>query len=147
MSEADALAWHLASIETAYWREVDLNLGRDATRFYTPDGVFTISGRPMCGHAEIAAFYAWRRERGVRTARHIVSNFFLREHDDTLATLECLMCLHAADGAPILPSAPAIMIADTETRFSRAGPGQPWLMAAHTLTPVFEGGVSATLPL
>ncbi len=55
------------------------------------------------------------------------------------------MLLYAADGRPVLPSLPAIMIADVVSECERGDDGQ-WRFVSHRLIPVFEGGVPATIP-
>jgi hypothetical protein len=55
------------------------------------------------------------------------------------------MLLYAADGRPVLPSLPAIMIADVVSDCERDDDGK-WRYVSHRLTPVFEGGVPATIP-
>jgi hypothetical protein len=55
------------------------------------------------------------------------------------------MLLYAADGRPVLPSLPAIMIADIVSDCERQGDGE-WRFVSHRLVPVFEGGVPATIP-
>jgi SnoaL-like domain len=140
------LAHSLASLETDYWYDVDHNWGRTAPECYVEDGIFSIGDKRMVGREAVRAFYQWRENRGDRTARHQVSNFRVQPSDGAHATLECLMCLYAADGAPVLESRPAIMIADVTTRCVCGEDGR-WRMALHDLKPVFMGGVPPTIPL
>jgi hypothetical protein len=135
----------LTELEINYWYEVDHNWGRNAHDFYAVDGSFTIGDKVMRGTDAIARFYRWREARGERVARHIVTNCRLDGMGADQAVLECILCLHAADGRPILPSQPPIMIADIRSEFKR-GAGGRWYYLSHTLNPVFEGGEPATVP-
>src|SRR5689334_12945330 len=93
-----------------YWYEVDLNGGVGVSACYTEDGVFQGGNEPLVGREAIQAFYSWRTGRGVRTSRHVVTNFRADFKDAYHATTYCIMMLYAADGAPILPSTPPIII-------------------------------------
>ncbi|MCK9918383.1 nuclear transport factor 2 family protein [Microbacteriaceae bacterium K1510] len=135
----------LTTLVVDYWYEVDRNWGRNAQAFYVDDGEFAIGAKVMGGKEAVAGFYRWRETRGERTARHIVNNFRLSALDGNRATFECIMCLYAADGRPVLPSLPAIMIADVVCECERGEDGR-WRFLSHRLLPVFEGGVPATIP-
>ena len=99
----------------------------------------------MEGRDAVARFYAWRRERGERTARHVVTNFRLETMSEKIATLRCLLMLYAADGVPVLPSLPAILIADVLSEFELSEDGQ-FRYRSHALAPVFMGGARPTVP-
>lgn len=135
----------LTDLEVNYWYEVDHNWGRNAHDFYAADGSFTIGDRVMRGIEAIAGFYRWREARGQRVARHIVTNFRLGPVHAEQVSFECILCLHAADGRPVLPSRPPIMIADIRSECDQGADGR-WHYLSHTLTPVFEGGEPATVP-
>lgn len=135
----------LTEIEVDYWHDVDLNCGRTGHSFYVADGRFAIGETRMQGHEAIAAFYRWREERGERTARHVLANFRLERAEGLEATLRCILLLYAADGAPVLPSCPAILIADVLSDCVRGDDGR-WLYRSHVLTPVFMGGTPPTIP-
>lgn len=135
----------LIELETAYWYDVDRNWGRTAHTMYVEDGIFVVGDTRMEKKAGVEGFYKWRETRGERTARHLVSNFHLLKHAGDRATMACVLCLHAADGLPVLESHPAIMIADVESECVRQSNGQ-WLFSSHVLSPVFMGGVKPTLP-
>ena len=49
-----------------------------------------------------------RQDRGPRTSRHVITNFRADFSDDAHATTYCVMMLLAADGTPVLPSAPLV---------------------------------------
>jgi hypothetical protein len=139
------LLTQLATFETEYWYEVDHNWGREAHTYYREDGAFVIGDKRMEGPKAVAEFYGWRQGRGERTARHLVSNFRLASAAGDRATLECVMCLYAADGVPVLDSKPAIMMADVTSECVRDGKAR-WRYAMHHLKPIFMGGVRPTLP-
>ena len=129
-----------------YWFEVDMKGGLGvAERFYTEDAIFEGGGDPLVGHAAIEGFYSWRIGRGVRTSRHVITNFRAEFHDDGTATTYCVMLLFAADGAPILPSTPPIMITDLIDQCVR-GPSGQWLYKKRSFVALFQGGVAATVP-
>jgi len=144
--EEQAIAQRLQHLEAAYWYDVDTNAGAGAHEFYAEDGVFDmgLESKPHRGRAAVQQFYAWRRSRGARTARHVVTNFQVRVKSPSEATLLCIMSLFAADGEPILPSLPAIMIADVIAAYTQ-GEGGAWLVRSRTLKPVFMGGAAPTI--
>ena len=135
----------LTTLEVNYWYEVDHNWGRNARAFYTPEGVFAIGDKIVASPDAIVDFYKWRESRGERVARHVVTNFRLGATQGARVTLECIMLLYAADGRPVLPSLPAIMIADVVSDCERGNDGT-WRFASHRLIPIFEGGTPATIP-
>ncbi len=96
------------------------------------------------GRAAVQHFYAWRRARGARTARHVISNFQVRAKNARDATSLCIMSLYAADGEPILPSKPPIMIADVVSECVRGDDGV-WRFRTRALKPVFTGGEAPTI--
>ena len=145
MTVSTDLLTELAAFETEYWHEVDRNWGREAYTYYREDGAFVIGDKRMDGPKAVSDFYGWRQGRGARTARHLVSNFRLASATGDRATLECVMCLYAADGVPVLDSKPAIMMADVTSDCARDGNGQ-WRYVLHHLKPIFMGGVPPTIP-
>ena len=135
----------LTDLEIEYWYEVDHNYGRNASEFYVNGGIFAIGSKAMNGRGAVAEFYRWRKNRGDRTARHVVTNFRMLSLAGDKASFCCVMCLYAADGRPVLPSLPAIMIADIVSECARNAEGR-WQYVTHRLIPIFEGGVPATIP-
>ena len=135
----------LTDLEIDYWYEVDHNYGRRAGELYVSDGVFAIGSKVMKGREAVAEFYRWRENRGDRTARHVVTNFRMLSRAGDKASFCCVMCLYAADGRPVLPSLPVIMIADIVSDCIRSADGV-WRYDSHRLIPIFEGGVLATIP-
>lgn len=146
-SPAEYVATRCAVIdlEHDYWFDVDVHLGRGAHRMYVETGRFVISGREMLGPAAVESFYRWRRERGERTARHVVSNLRVELQSPKQARLVGIMCLYAADGLPVLPTAAPILVADIVSEVTLCDDGQ-WRFVNHELIPIFEGGVPITVP-
>ncbi len=119
-----------------YWYRVDIQGGIGVSEMYTEDGVFRGSLKPLVGRGAIQQFYDWRLERGPRTARHVVTNFRAAFEDDTHATSYCIMLLYAADGTPVLPSAPAILISDLIDKWVKGTDGN-WLVADRNFVSIF----------
>jgi len=134
----------LEALAVEYWYEIDVHGGGNAHLFYTEDATFTTSLKSRRGHDEIRAFYAARTERGPRLSLHIVQNFRAVLISPTLAHCDYVMSLYAADGEPILPSRPAIMIARATERVVREREGSPWRYAERTLTPLFRDDTPTT---
>ena len=128
-----------------YWYEVDLKGGLGVSARYVEDGVFEGGNEPLVGREAIEAFYSWRLGRGVRTSRHVITNFRAEFHDDRRATTYCVMMLYAADGAPVLPSTPAIMITDLIDECVKCDDGE-WRYQRRTFVPLFQGGAPPTVP-
>jgi hypothetical protein len=135
----------LYELEIDYWHEVDFNWGRNASAMYLDDGLFSIGDSTMKGRDAIAEFYRWREGRGARTARHVVTNARLQQLTADSATLRCILLLYAADGVPVLPSLPAILIADVLSECSWCDDGR-LRFRSHVLSPVFTGGEQPTVP-
>ena len=128
-----------------YWYEVDLKGGLGVSERYVEDGIFEGGNEPLVGRAAIEAFYSWRIGRGQRTSRHVITNFRAEFHDDRSATTHCVMMLYAADGAPILPSTPPIIITDLIDECVRCDDGE-WRYKRRTFVPLFQGEIAATVP-
>lgn len=128
-----------------YWYEVDMNGGAGVSRMYVEDGIFHAGpGKPLVGRAAIEQFYSWRKDRGVRTSRHVITNFRAVFHDASHATTYCVMMLLAADGAPVLPSAPPIVTADLIDECVKCDDGI-WRYVKRDFTPLFMGGAAPTV--
>ena len=130
--------------ESEYWYEVDHNDGRSAHLHFAEDGTFAIGDKIFRGRAEIAGFYSWREGLGPRTARHVIMNPRVSELTGTSATFCCITLIYADNGVPVLESKVAVMIADVESAYERAG--EAWVLRSRVLRPIFEGGVGATVP-
>lgn len=135
----------LRALEMRYWFDVDRNDGCNAHDFYVEDCSFVIGDDRFVGRDEVRGFYEWRKARGARTARHIASNLWLDATDFSAPVLRGILFLYAADGLPVLPSVPAILVADCETTFVETD-ASTWLVRARVLSPVFAGGTAPTLP-
>ncbi len=129
-----------------YWYEVDLKGGTGVSAMYVEDGIFQAGpGKPLVGRAQIEQFYAWRQDRGTRISRHVVANFRAEFADARHATTYHIMMLYAADGQPVLPSAPPIFIGDGIDRCVK-GEDNVWRYLERSFTPLFMGGVAPTVP-
>ena len=126
-----------------YWHNVDHHWGCDAHLFYTADATFSTSERARTGHAAIAQFYSGRQNRGARVARHVISNLRVTAGGNDAANAESILLLYAADGEPVLPSAPPIMIADVHESFRHGADGN-WLCTSRAIVALFKGGAPTT---
>lgn len=140
---AETQILHMNMID--YWYEVDVKGGGKAADMYVEDGIFNGGGKPLVGRAAIAQFYAWRQDRGARLSRHIIANFRAEFSDARHATTYCVMMLYAADGEPVLPSAPPIITTDLIDRCVKGDDGV-WRYAERTFVPLFIGGAAPTVP-
>lgn len=131
--------------ELDYWQDVDFSWGRGAPAMYTADGVFIIGAQKMADHESIKAFYSWREGRGERVSRHVVTNLRVTVQSAQAASLKGIMCLFAADGQPVLPTAPPILVADVISEFVLGADGV-WRFKHHELVPLFLGGAAITMP-
>ncbi len=132
-------------LEIDYWHDVDFSWGRNAHTMYAEDGVFIIGDQKMLGPKGVQAFYSWREGRGDRVARHVVTNLRVTVRSVREASLRGIMCLFAADGKPVLPSSPPILVADVVSECV-LGTDSIWRFRHHELVPLFAGGVPITLP-
>ena len=133
----------ISALLVDYWHEVDRNWGEAAHEYYTEDAIFTTSLRTRSGRAEIQEFYRSRRDRGARVALHLISNLRVNVHNTADASAEWVLSLHAADGEPILPSKPAIMIADVADVLVRCGDGR-WRYRSRVIRPLFRDDTPTT---
>ncbi|MEJ7932350.1 nuclear transport factor 2 family protein [Ramlibacter sp. AN1015] len=128
-----------------YWWDVDANGARGALAFYTDDCVYDMCGHVMRGPAAVGDYYAFRDARGDRLVRHVLTNLSARVVDAGAVALRGVLTVYAADGLPVLPSAPPILIADNLARFVQC-PDGVWRMREHTIAPLFRGGVPVLVP-
>lgn len=138
-----ALRHELEALTIDFWHEVDAHGGRDAARFYAPDAVFETSIREYRGRDAIHAFYNRRQERGARVSLHVVQNFRIELQGEDTVRCEYILSLFAADGAPVLPSRPAIMMAIAEEAVRRQEDGS-WLYTERRLRPLFRDDTPTT---
>ena len=139
----DRVRAEVERLNVDYWYDVDRLDGANAHDFYEPEGVFTTSIRSRTGRQAIADFYRGRQDGRVRTARHVISNQRIDVTDNDHATADWILLLYAADGAPVLPSEPAIMIADVHDVCRRQPDGR-WLYVSRTITPIFKSATPTT---
>ncbi|MES2184881.1 MAG: nuclear transport factor 2 family protein [Pseudomonadota bacterium] len=138
------IAAEIADLNVEYWYDVDRRNGAGAHGFYTEDGVFTTSLKSRTGQAAIQAFYQGRQAgEKARTARHVITNQRVLVQDTDNATSDWILLLHAADGAPVLPSVPAIMIADVHDVCRRGADGC-WRYRSRTISAVFKSDTPTT---
>jgi hypothetical protein len=136
----------VSAMNVAYWRDVDMNLGRRAHEFFVEQGAeYTIQDKTLKGRKAIQDFYEWRARRGVRTSRHCILNLHIEPIAHDRAAAEWILLLYAADGKPILPTASPILIADAHDVCVRAEDGV-WRYLTRRISSVFAGGVVITTP-
>lgn len=128
-----------------YWWDVDRNAARGALDFYTDDCLYLMCDHRMEGHAAIRSYYDFRASRGDRLVRHVVTNLRAQVPAPDRATLDGILCVYAADGVPVLPSAPPIMVADIACEFVLDGQGT-WRFRLHQIVALFTGGVQVLMP-
>jgi hypothetical protein len=127
-----------------YWHDVDRNWGRNAASYYTENAVFGGEAATYRGRKEITAFYQYRIDRGVaRVAVHSVTNLrvIFEGRDRALSTWYLLS--YAADGEPVLPTHPPIVIALVSDVHERQSDGK-WLCAHRNFDLLFAGGTKPT---
>lgn len=141
-SRYSIISRHLEEKVVAYWHDVDFHWGANAAAHYTADGVFVSPQARYEGRAQIAEFYAWRKERGERVNVHLVSNFFVRSLTESRAEVDWICTLFAHDGPAPQPSAPPIAISRVEDVFVREG--EAWLCQRRAWHTLFRGGAKTT---
>lgn len=139
-----ALRAELEALTIDYWHEVDAHGGAAAAAFYTADGVYATTLNEYRGRDAIDAFYGKRRARGERVSLHLVNNFRI-EPDSTEARARCqyILSLLAADGEPVLPSRPAILVAVVDEVACRQADGS-WLYESRRIHPRFRDETPTT---
>jgi hypothetical protein len=122
-----------------HWYDVNLNAGKTVHELYAEHGLFAVGPQERRGRTAIREFYEARAKRGVRTARHVLTNFRVVP-GSTARTMRAtgMVCLYAGDQAPPLESKPAVLMADLVNEYVRADDGL-WLYESHMLRPVFIG--------
>ena len=142
-SELLFLRYELESMTIDFWHEVDIKGGGNAPSYYAEDAVFASSVREYRGRPAIEAFYARRRDRGARVSLHLVNNFRIEADSPTRVRGQYILSLFAADGAPILPSRPAIMLALVEEVFVKQADGS-WLYESRRVDAQFRDDTPTT---
>jgi hypothetical protein len=133
------LWYNLHDTEVRHWYDVNLNDGKTVHELYTDDGLFAVGPQERRGRTAIREFYAARAKRGVRTARHVLTNFRILPGDrDRRARATGLICLYAGDKPPMLDSNPPVLIADLVNEYISDENGV-WRYRSHILKPIFVG--------
>jgi hypothetical protein len=138
-----ALRSELEALTIEYWHDVDANGGAAAPQFYVDEGVYATTVREYRGRAAIETFYGQRRARGSRVSLHLVNNFRIERCTDARAHCQYILSLLAADGVPVLPSRPAILVAIVDEVFVKQAEGS-WLFESHRITPMFRDETPTT---
>lgn len=126
-----------------FWHEVDVNHGANAHDYFSEDCVYTTSANTRRGRKAIQEFYRTRLARGPRISRHLISNHKIVIIDHSHARGMSVLSLFAADGVPILPSKPAIMVADLHDEIVRCDDDR-WRYQSKVITPLFRGDTPTT---
>jgi hypothetical protein len=128
-----------------YWYRVDHEGGAGVSEMFVADGVFHAGpGDPLVGREAIEAFYAWRRERGTRTSRHIVTNFHAAFDGEGKARTTCIMILYGTDGAPPHKGTGAALIADMVDDCIKGDDGA-WRYVRRDFVPLYIGEAELTV--
>ncbi len=147
MPDADLIELNATlSLQLAdYWHEIDFNGGREASKYYTPDGEFHGQFASYIGAEKIQQFYDWRREQGPRLSVHSFTNFrawFTGPHS---AEATNFLFLYAANGEKVLPSLPPTTISLATDKYVRAADGR-WLCTYRRFEHWVEGDTPITNP-
>jgi hypothetical protein len=142
----ELLLWHaLHRLEVRYWYDVDVNEGRTAHEFFTPDGVKLVGHNRFEGREQIRAFYEWRARHsgteavrklgisGVRAVRHLITNLFVASSSERYATVLGIITFYG--GKSKRQSNPP-MVADLINECV-LGKDNVWRFKSHTIRPVF----------
>ena len=128
-----------------YWHRVDHHGGAGVSEMFVAGGVFHAGpGDPLVGREAIEAFYAWRRDRGMRTSRHIVTNFHATFDGERKARTTCIMMLYGTDGVPPHAGTAAAMIADMVDDCIKGDDGV-WRYARRDFVPLYMGEAGLTV--
>ena len=136
-SDLLALRYELESLSIDFWHEVDINGGGHAASYYVDDAVFESSVREYRGRAEIEAFYGRRHAPGTRISLHVINNFRIEPESDSRVRCQYILSLFAADGTPVLPSRPAVMLSLVEEVVLKQSDGS-WRYASRRVHPQFR---------
>jgi ketosteroid isomerase-like protein len=140
MAQNEFELWYLLhDMEVQHWYDVNRSGGKTVHEFYAEDGLFAVGPQERRGPKQIREFYEARAKRGVRTVRHVLTNFrVVPLDDDGVVRATGTVSLYAGDAAPPLPSKPAALMADLINEYVRAVNGR-WLYKLHRLIPIFVG--------
>jgi len=141
----DAIAFHVGQLLTEFSYRLDRTDASTVHELFAPQGRYVIDGEALIGHDAIREGYARRRARGSRTTRHLFSAPRFRELSDDSVRLDCVLVLFAADGEPVLPSRPPLLVADVEDHIIKTTAG--WRFLDRSLTSVFRGEGDIVSPM
>ena len=128
-----------------YWFRVDHEGGAGVSEMFVEDGAFHAGpGDPLVGRAAIEAFYAWRRERGEWTSRHLITNFHVAFDGERKARTCCVMLLYGTDGKPPHDGTGAAMVADMIDHCVKGDDGL-WRYAKRDFVPLYLAGSELTV--
>jgi hypothetical protein len=135
----DLTLWYAVhSLLVNYWRDVDLNHGRDAHDFYVADGSFIVGDNHFESHEGIRTFYTWRRGREKSGSRHVLSNLIVVADGEGRARGFGIMTLHRASGLPPFRTTVPTLVADLTCDCRLCDDGR-WRFETHLLEPIFIG--------
>src|SRR6201988_2779561 len=146
----ELLLWHaLHRLEVTYWYDVDVNEGRSAHEFFTPDGVKMVGHNRFEGREQIRAFYEWRacqsgteavRQLGIsglRAVRHLITNLYVASSSERCATVLGIVSFYGGVTYPSKrQSYPPMLVADLINECVLSN-DNAWRFKSHTLRPVF----------
>lgn len=146
MSDRDVLKLNAElSLQLAnYWHEIDVNLGREASPYYTEDAEFHGQFASYHGVKKIQQFYDWRREQGPRLAVHCFTNFRAWFTGPDTAEATNYLFLYAKNGVKVLPTHPPITISLATDKYKLVN-GR-WLCTYRRFEHLFEGDTPITNP-
>lgn len=138
--QSDFELWYLLhDLEVRHWYDVNLNAGKTVHELYVENGLFAVGPQERLGRTAIREFYEARAQRGVRTARHVLTNFrVLAGSRDGEMRATGTVSLYAGDKLPPLDSKPAVLIADLVNEYVREE-NDIWRYKTHLLCPIFVG--------
>lgn len=134
-----ALRRELEALAVAYWHVVDMTDGSTAPSYYVASASFATSVREYGGRAAIEAYYAARKSRSARVTLHLMNNFRIEVEGDGRVRCRYALSLFAADGEPVLPSRPPILVSTVEELALRQ-PDGCWLYQLRRVRPLFHDG-------
>jgi len=141
----ELLLWHaLHRLEVTYWYDVDVNEGRTAHEFFTPDGVKVVGHNRFEGREEIREFYEWRARQsgakavrqlgisGVKAVRHVITNLYVASSSECYATVLGIVSFYGGATYPSKRQSPPMMVADLISKCVLSK-DNAWRFKSHTL--------------
>jgi hypothetical protein len=138
-------ARRLAVLDAEFWFRVDLLSGAGAELLFTPEGEYWVDATSSRGRDAIRHAYQRRRDRGLRTSRHLSTNFRVVESKPGRIIGASIVQIFAHDGTPPLPAQPMLVADVADIIELHEG---NWLYASRRLTTVFADPSNApVIPL